>query len=165
MIHDWTALRDRFLPHRDIKTLQDKVALIRKTNHELQHDYKLRVPQKKMNDMELSLLFKGTQKFGMHSWSQIAREILPDWTARALKKNYERRLKPLLVVMETNVKNNAQSIEFYNPKMNGDGGDGRNGEEGMGLFSCLRRNVNDDADEDGDLSDGDIDMLQSLFCE
>eukprot|EP00484_Ammonia_sp_Unknown_P007758 CAMPEP_0197077398 /NCGR_PEP_ID=MMETSP1384-20130603/212602_1 /TAXON_ID=29189 /ORGANISM="Ammonia sp." /LENGTH=562 /DNA_ID=CAMNT_0042516265 /DNA_START=26 /DNA_END=1714 /DNA_ORIENTATION=+ len=117
MINDWTSLRNRFLPHKNIPSLQKRIGKIRKLSHKLKYDYRLRSTGKHMTDIELGLLVKGVEKYGKKSWTKISKEFLPNWTPREIKNRYSSKLQPLIETMKRNVQWNTDKIMFFNPSM------------------------------------------------
>eukprot|EP01084_Bolivina_argentea_P254873 428585_1 len=164
IINDWTSMRDRFLPHKSVQSLQTEIGKIRTLNHELRYDYKLRPPSKEMNDIELSLLAQGTQKYGTHSWTKISKELLPNWTARELKSRYYKKVKPLIETMKLNVEMNKGKIRFFNPSMDVEKNVNNNTVNlDLNIIPTDNNNESNDINDQNDNSD--MLELQSLFYE
>ena len=116
MINDWTSIRDRFLPHKEIHDLQAQIGKLKSLDHELPHQCRKKRPRiLEMTEAELSLLIQGTQKYGTSAWTMISKELLPDWTARDLKKEYHRKLQEIQENIESQ---GTEEIQFFNPCLN-----------------------------------------------
>eukprot|EP01083_Nonionella_stella_P007863 22622_1 len=162
MINHWTAMRDRFLPHKTVESLQKEIAKIRTLSHELRHDYRLRPPSKEMSDFELGLLAQGTRKYGEHSWAKIVKELLPNWTPKQLRRNYRKKLKPLIETMKYNAKCNANKIKFFNPSM-----DLINAKDPLdvnGIVDAYHQPHDSNDSNHNNNNDIEIDQLRDLFC-
>jgi len=128
-------------------------------------------------DLEMALLVRATQKYGLDSWTVVRREFLPDWTTRELKSKYQRKVKPLIAKMRESIKRadpeTSRSIIQHSREKRGDQSlkiedvDCVLGQDLLAPQWIGDLKVNK-GPEDGALANTngfDLDLLQPLFCE
>ena len=109
MINDWSAIKNRFLPHRTVYSIQSKLTRVKKMNEQLRKKSKMydidavsvnnndnndndndnEIFSKKKyewTDEEKSSLIIGIQKYGTSAWTRISKELLPNWSPKLLRE-------------------------------------------------------------------------------
>ena len=161
LVNDWTSIKYRYLPHKNVNELQSKLSLIRQLNNELRFDLKLKPFDHKLNNTELSKLIYGVKIYGEHNWTKISRKLLPNWPAAELRKAYFNQIIPLKEIVLKNTKKN-NDIQYFNPQIITDKNNSDKAEMIYGNCDVIL-NSNDNRGNVGDLHGLNESNIQELF--